>query len=119
MTSLYGLIVEISRDVAIKCSYNAAYERILDRRPEGRGSVTVQRDDAGLRMFLLRRFEVRAGGDLIIDHAWHHRNAKALMACRASVSAVRSALTRILWRNGWQNTVPMPTRRIPAAARRR
>jgi len=30
-------------------------------------------------MFLLGRFEVRAGDDVIIDQAWHHRNAKALL----------------------------------------
>jgi len=41
--------------------------------------VTVQTDYAGLRMFLLGRFEVRAGDDLVIDQAWHHRNAKALL----------------------------------------
>ena len=39
----------------------------------------MQTDDAGLRMFLLGRFEVRAGDDVIIDQAWHHRNAKALL----------------------------------------
>ncbi|TMC00688.1 MAG: hypothetical protein E6J42_00115 [Chloroflexi bacterium] len=39
----------------------------------------MQTVDAGLRMFLLGRFEVRAGSDLIIDQAWHHRNAKALL----------------------------------------
>lgn len=48
-------------------------------RPIGRDSVNVQAGDAGLRMFLLGRFELRAGGDLIIDEAWHHRNAKALL----------------------------------------
>jgi DNA-binding SARP family transcriptional activator len=41
--------------------------------------MTVQIDDAGLRMFLLGRFEVRAGDDVIIDDEWHHRNAKALL----------------------------------------
>ena len=41
--------------------------------------MTVQRDDAGLRMSLLGRFEVRAGEDVIIDEVWHHRNAKALL----------------------------------------
>jgi len=41
--------------------------------------MTVQTDGAGLRMSLLGRFEVRAGGDVIIDDAWHHRNAKALL----------------------------------------
>jgi DNA-binding SARP family transcriptional activator len=30
-------------------------------------------------MFLLGRFEVRAGDDVIIDQGWHHRNAKALL----------------------------------------
>jgi DNA-binding SARP family transcriptional activator len=39
----------------------------------------VQAEDAGLRMFLLGRFEVRAGDDVIIDQAWHHRKAKALL----------------------------------------
>lgn len=41
--------------------------------------MTVQTDGAGLRMSLLGRFEVRAGEDVIIDEAWHHRNAKALL----------------------------------------
>jgi DNA-binding SARP family transcriptional activator len=41
--------------------------------------VTVQTDDAVLRMSLLERFEVRAGDDVIIDEVWHHRNAKALL----------------------------------------
>ncbi|HET9475968.1 MAG TPA: hypothetical protein VFP63_00615, partial [Dehalococcoidia bacterium] len=41
--------------------------------------MTVQTEGAGLRMSLLGRFEVRAGGDVIIDEAWHHRNAKALL----------------------------------------
>jgi DNA-binding SARP family transcriptional activator len=41
--------------------------------------VTAQTDDAPLRMFLLGRFEVRAGDDVIIDEVWHHRNAKALL----------------------------------------
>jgi len=41
--------------------------------------VTRQTDDAGLRMFLLGRFEVRAGDDVIIDQAWHHRKAKVLL----------------------------------------
>lgn len=41
--------------------------------------MTVQTNDAGLRMFLLGRFEVRAGDDVIIDQAWRHRNAKALL----------------------------------------
>jgi hypothetical protein len=41
--------------------------------------VTVQTDDAGLRISLLGRFEVRAGDDVIIDEVWHHRNAKALL----------------------------------------
>ena len=59
--------------------YNAAFEPIPDGRPLGRGSVNVQTVDTGLRMFLLGRFEVRAGDDLIIDQAWHHRNAKALL----------------------------------------
>ena len=39
----------------------------------------MQTVDAGLRMFLLGRFEVRAGDELVIDQAWHHRNAKALL----------------------------------------
>ena len=30
-------------------------------------------------MYLLGRFEVRAGDDVIIDEVWHHRNAKALL----------------------------------------
>lgn len=42
-------------------------------------SVKMQAEDAGLRMSLLGRFEVRAGEDVIIDEAWHHRNAKALL----------------------------------------
>ena len=41
--------------------------------------MTVQADDARLRMYLLGRFEVRAGDDVIIDDVWHHRNAKALL----------------------------------------
>jgi DNA-binding SARP family transcriptional activator len=41
--------------------------------------VKAQTIDAGLRMFLLGRFEVRVGDHLIIDQAWHHRNAKALL----------------------------------------
>jgi len=41
--------------------------------------VNVQTVDTGLRMFLLGRFEVRAGDELVIDQAWHHRNAKALL----------------------------------------
>jgi DNA-binding SARP family transcriptional activator len=41
--------------------------------------MTEQTADAGLRMFLLGRFEVRAGDNVIIDQAWHHRNAKALL----------------------------------------
>jgi DNA-binding SARP family transcriptional activator len=41
--------------------------------------VTVQTDDAGLRMLLLGRFEVRAGDTVIIDEVWQHRNAKALL----------------------------------------
>ncbi|MGD0115258.1 MAG: BTAD domain-containing putative transcriptional regulator [Dehalococcoidia bacterium] len=41
--------------------------------------MTAKPDDAGLRMFLLGRFEVRAGDHVIIDQAWHHRNAKALL----------------------------------------
>ncbi len=41
--------------------------------------MTVQADDARLRMYLLGRFEVRAGDDVIIDEVWHHRNAKALL----------------------------------------
>ena len=41
--------------------------------------MNVQTIDAGLRMYLLGRFEVRAGDDVIIDQAWHHRNAKALL----------------------------------------
>jgi hypothetical protein len=41
--------------------------------------VTVQTNDAGLRISLLGRFDVRAGDEVIIDEVWHHRNAKALL----------------------------------------
>jgi DNA-binding SARP family transcriptional activator len=41
--------------------------------------VTLQADDARLRMSLLGRFEVRAGDTVIIDEVWQHRNAKALL----------------------------------------
>ena len=39
----------------------------------------MQTPDTGLHMFLLGRFEVHAGDDLVIDQAWHHRNAKGLL----------------------------------------
>lgn len=39
----------------------------------------MQAINADLRMFLLGRFEVHAGGGLVIDQAWHHRNAKSLL----------------------------------------
>ena len=39
----------------------------------------MQTVDTGLRMFLLGRFEVRAGDELVIDQGWHHRNAKGLL----------------------------------------
>ena len=39
----------------------------------------MQTTDAGLRMYLLGRFEVRAGDDVIIDQASPRRNAKALL----------------------------------------
>src|SRR5581483_6250645 len=35
-------------------------------------------------MFLLGRFELRAGRDVIIDQAWHHRNAKTLLKLLAT-----------------------------------
>lgn len=41
--------------------------------------MTIQAEGAGLRISLLGRFEVLAGEDVIIDEAWHHRNAKALL----------------------------------------
>ena len=69
-------------------------------RPIGRDSVNVQVGDAGLRMFLLGRFELRAGGDLIIDEAWHHRNAKALLkllALQSDRSLHREQVLEAFW----------------------
>ncbi|MDP2674388.1 MAG: BTAD domain-containing putative transcriptional regulator [Dehalococcoidia bacterium] len=99
-TLLYDFVLEIFCDVVIRYSYNAAYERILDRRPQGRDSVTVQTDGAGLRMSLLGRFEVRAGDDMIIDEAWHHRNAKALLkllAVQSNRSLHREQVLDAFW----------------------
>ena len=54
-------------------------------------------------MFLLGRFEVRAGDDVIIDQAWHHRNAKALLKLLA-VQRDR-ALPPKTSPVGWQNSI--------------
>ena len=71
-----------------------------DARPIGRDSVNLEAGDAGLRMFLLGRFELRAGGDLIIDEAWHHRNAKALLkllALQSDRSLHREQVLEAFW----------------------
>lgn len=83
--------------------YNAAFQpmpnaRLLSIGPDD--SVNVQAGDAGLRMFLLGRFELRAGGDLIIDEAWHHRNAKALLkllALQSNRSLHREQVLDAFW----------------------
>jgi DNA-binding SARP family transcriptional activator len=59
-------------------------------------------DDAGLRMYLLGRFEVRAGDDVIIDDVWHHRNAKALLkllAVQRDRSLHREQVLEAFWSN--------------------
>ena len=53
-------------------------------------------------MFLLGRFELRAGRDVIIDQAWHHRNAKTLLkllATQSDRSLHREQVLEAFWAN--------------------
>ena len=62
--------------------------------------MTAETSDARLRMSLLGRFEVRAGDDVIIDEAWHHRNAKALLkllAVQRNRSLHREQVLEAFW----------------------
>ena len=45
----------------------------------GRRCNVHPQDGVGLCLYLLGRFEVRAGGRLIIDQSWPRRKAKALL----------------------------------------
>ncbi|MBI2862205.1 MAG: AAA family ATPase [Chloroflexi bacterium] len=66
----------------------------------GHSGVSQQSSDAGLQIYLLGRFEVRAGEQLIIDRLWNRRKAKALLkllALQKSRSLHREQVLDALW----------------------